>query len=225
MADVQVRLLVFVHVAAGLACLLAGAVALLARPKGQVLHRLTGRAFARLITVVGATAFGLLVFRFNTFFFVLAVFSFYLAFSGVRVLDRKRPDRGQAAKPIDVWAAWTTVIVAVAAIGLRLAGVLGDDAAVVLGVLSASVATAVYDLWRFARPEHSLSRRNVWLVEHLAKMGGAYIAISSAFSATVLTFLPHPLGSIWPALVGTPPLIFVARRYWLRLNRRDDQDD
>lgn len=214
--ELLIRVLIVVHVIAGLGCLGAGPVAMMAR-KGGVLHRRAGRAFAWLIGVVALTAFVLLALRFNTFFFVLSVFSFYLAFSGLRVLGRKRPDRGQTARPADWWAAGATVLVGVASLFLRVVGVLGDDAVAVLGLLSAAVVVAVYDLWRFAFPGHAYSRRGVWLVEHLAKMGGAYIAVACAFSGTVLTFLPSPFAQIWPALVGTPPLIFVARRYWRRL--------
>jgi hypothetical protein len=52
-----------------------------------------------------------------------------------------------------------------------------------------------------------------WLVDHLTRMGGAYIAAVSAFSAVNFASLPGVARWLWPTLVGTPVLVYLARRY------------
>jgi hypothetical protein len=44
-------------------------------------------------------------------------------------------------------------------------------------------------------------------------MGGAYIAAVSAFSAVNFASLPGVARWLWPTLVGTPVLVYLARRY------------
>jgi hypothetical protein len=80
-AQTAILVLTIVHVGAGLLCLLLGPVAFLSA-KGRARHRGAGLLYLRLMIVMAASAFLLLTLRFNAFFFVLATFSFYLAFSG-----------------------------------------------------------------------------------------------------------------------------------------------
>lgn len=214
----------FVHIAAGLLCLTVGPVAMLARPKGSALHRRAGRWFMGLMLTLAITAGLLLCVRWNPFFFALSVFSFYLAFSGWRVLGRKQPRRSKAesARPVDWAAAFASVVVGFASLYLWRVGVFGSDAVIVLGTLGFAVAAALYDLWRFARPDALSGYPSAWLLEHLSKLSGAYIAVACAFTGTVFTqfnLLPVAIAQTWPAIVGTPLLLFVANRYWRKSRR------
>jgi len=221
--------LTLIHVLAGFACLGLGLAAMLARPKGAERHRRPGRRFMASILIVAVTALILLTFRWNPFFFALSVFSFYLAFSGWRVLRRKRPDlhADQRARPVDWLAATASLATGIAAVFIYFAGGFGhqsDQAAVVLGTLAFAALAAVYDLWRFAFPL-VLPRlaprviRGVWLLEHQTKLSGAFIALACAFSGTVARDIPPALAQTIPAMVGTPLLLFFAWQQWRRLRR------
>lgn len=214
----------FLHIGAGLSALAVGPWAMLARPKGSAGHRRAGRAYLWTMGGVGTTAALLLVFRWNPFFFALTVLSFYLALSGWRVLRRKRPhaDIKQRASVLDFVAAVLTIAVGAASFGLWRQGVFGPDAAIVLGTLGFAVIAAVYDLWRFRRPDLLANRPALWLVEHITKICGSYIALACAFSGTVFTALPVAVAQTWPALVGVPLMLFVANGYWRRANKRPD---
>src|ERR1700733_14317879 len=78
-----------VHIAAGSSALIVGLIAIIAS-KGKKLHRLTGRLFLILMTIVILTGLiGVFVFGRNTFLLVITVLSGYQAFSGYRVIKAK----------------------------------------------------------------------------------------------------------------------------------------
>lgn len=77
------------HVAVGFVALFVAPGAMLAR-KGSRWHRRWGKVFVGAMSVVAASALFLAVMGGDTFLSLVAIFSFYLAFSGWRVLRRKR---------------------------------------------------------------------------------------------------------------------------------------
>jgi hypothetical protein len=229
MRQTFIESLMFIHICAGLGCIAAGPAAMLIRPKGGVLHRRYGLWYVRLMALLASTAAVLLVFRWNPFFFSLSALSFYLCFSAWRVLLRKRahilpPEPFQRAQGIDWAAAGATIAVGIASVFLWRGGYFGDQAdqaAIVLGTLAFAVIIAAFDLWRFLYPAALSRYPAAWLIEHLAKMGGSYIAVASAFSGTVLQqFLPITFAQTWPAIVGVPIILWVSFRYWLPMRRR-----
>jgi uncharacterized membrane protein len=110
----------WLHVAAGLLALGLAPAAMLTA-KGGPAHRRWGRVYVRAMAVVAATAVTLTAWRPNLFLTLVAVFSFYAAFTGSRVLRRKRPDRGERATALD----WTAALLtAAASLGLVVLGLL-----------------------------------------------------------------------------------------------------
>ena len=96
-----------VHVAAGASSFLLAPVAL-ATAKGGKQHKRWGMVYLWSMGVVAATALPMALYRPVLFLALVAVFSFYLAFSGFRVTRLKELERGGSAKPID-WIAARTV--------------------------------------------------------------------------------------------------------------------
>ncbi len=221
MRDVLSYLVLFLtalHVGVGVLCLGLGPGVLLVR-KGGTEHRRRGRLFLRLMAAMAVSAVLLIVIRFNSFFFVLAVFSFYLAFSGYRVLWRKRPEQGDCARPLDWAGACLAVLVSAGGIAANSTGMLHGDPLFVGTILGGTLLVSVYDLHRFARPLSRLQRPMLWFFEHMGKLLGSYIAVVAAFSATVLTFIPTPLRQLWPMLVGMPLMIALIVKYRRKFDR------
>ena len=94
-------LLVF-HVFAGSVALVSAGAALVLKKGGQ-LHRRAGRAFFYSMVVIFLTAVVMAMQTSNTFLFLVALFSFYLAFSGWRFA------RNQSGEP--QWMDWLAVII------------------------------------------------------------------------------------------------------------------
>ena len=96
------QILIISHVVAGVISLITGLMAAFIGKKGGKLHRQVGKIFFWCMAWIFVSAILIISFiRFSPFLMVIAVFSFYLAFSGVRVLKIRKTMK---AAPID-WAA------------------------------------------------------------------------------------------------------------------------
>lgn len=199
------------HVAAGFLALFAGLGAILTE-KGGDRHRKFGRAYVYAMAFVCGSVLVLLAFEQSfarQFLTLVAVFSFYFAFSGYRVLSRKRPSDEPAL--VD----WLVLgLTGVASVGLLGFGGLvmldgGEFAPVLLVFGVIGTAFAGQDLLKFRREPD----RGAWVAEHLTRMGAGYIATVSAFSAVNFVFFPTTVQWLWPTVLGTPLLFYFARQY------------
>jgi uncharacterized membrane protein len=82
-----------VHATSGAVALAAGPVAMAAR-KGRRPHRLAGRAYAVVMALATVSALYLAVATENVLLLVVAVFSFFLVFTGWRALGQRRLHEG-----------------------------------------------------------------------------------------------------------------------------------
>jgi uncharacterized membrane protein len=96
------RALLLIHVAAGLTALVMAPLAMLVR-KGGTAHRRWGKVYFWAMFAIFASSLAVMTYRLNLFLLFIAVLAFYSAFSGCRVLQRKRPQRGRGAAWLD-WA-------------------------------------------------------------------------------------------------------------------------
>ena len=101
------RTLLGVHIAAGTGAFLLAPVAL-ATAKGGRAHKRWGMVYLWCMGAVAVTALPMALYRPVLFLALVAVFSFYLAFSGYRVLKLKDLPRGGSARPVD----WTAAVIA-----------------------------------------------------------------------------------------------------------------
>lgn len=199
-----------VHAGTGSLALLFGLVAICA-PKRGPNHRRFGYAFLYAYAVVVVTAaIGILAFEFRSFLAVVTVVSFYDAFAGYRALQL----RGARPQPLDIVAAMAGLCTPWFFIAMMRRLHQPWSPVLTWSVLGGLVVTSSYDLLRTIIPITYL--RRTWIQEHLLKMIGAYIAISSAFAGTVF---PHqmPLAAILPSAVGeTVALVFlvIGPRAW-----------
>lgn len=195
----------WLHIAAGTVSLFAG-IAALVTTKGGYRHRQAGKGFLVSMGAVVATVLILVAIDPTSFRIILtlvAIFSGYLAFSGYRVLSRKRPT--SSAHLID-WMAAGSVIFACLALGTwGVRWVLdGNSFGIVMGVFGGiGIAFGTLDLRLFHGDE-----QEEWIVNHLQRMIGAFIATVSAVSAVNLTHLLGILAWLWPTILGVPLIAY-----------------
>jgi hypothetical protein len=199
----------WVHIAAGAVALLAG-VGAMGTEKGGRRHRQAGKAFVAAMGVVVATTVLLLAFdptSFRVFLALVAVFSGYLAFSGYRVLSRKRP----ADEPTTVdWVAAGSVVLACLALGgWGLARLLdGTTFGLVLVVFGGiGLAFGGMDVRTFRA-----GGDGEWIVTHLQRMLAAFIATVTAVSAVNFGSL-GVVAWLAPTVVISPLIAYWSNEY------------
>jgi len=217
-----IRTLLAVHIAAGLLALVVAPVAMVT-VKGGPAHRRWGAVYYWAMALVALTAIGLALWRPNYFLALVAVFSFYFAFRGRRVLGHKRPERDEGPTGLDWIAAAGTALASAALVVLGLvqpspAWVQLGRVAVVFGVLG--LVLAGLDLTRFLRPP---ADRNAWWFSHMSGMLGSYVAAVTAFSVVNFTFLPTTARWLWPTVIGTPLIALWVTYYKRRFAARRER--
>lgn len=204
--------LLFTHIATGFGCVVVGLAPIMTR-KGSRLHRLSGRVFAVLMTVLLVFAWGMTALRPNAYFLALSAAATLGLFSGLRGLRRKRPDlrHENRARPLDWIATLAAMIIGVLVLWLALTGRSDAPPQILIALAYGSLSLGAWDIWRFARPSDWPFSPQLWMYEHLWKMLGAYSAVLSAFSGNFLTAIPMPWSALWPTvLFQSLSLIWVA---------------
>lgn len=199
------------HAVGGAVALVAGPVAMRAR-KGQARHRAAGRTYALAMAFTTFSALYLALATRNLFLLMIAVFSFFLVFTGWRALSQKRLHEGHGARWFDWLVAGLTLAFSV---GLLAAGLAtGEDVTALFFGVGGSILAL-----REMRLLTGRVQPGAWMVRHMIGMSGAYIATVSAFAVVTLTFLPRPVAFIAPTLIGTPIIAWVATRLTVALRQ------
>jgi uncharacterized membrane protein len=186
----------------------------LATTKGGEAHRRWGMVYLWAMGVVACTALPMALYRPVLFLALVAVFSFYAAWSGYRATRLKELARGGSARPIDWVAGGVTFCSSAALAGLAMfkpaavqhMGVV----AIVFGILGMRLAGR--ELWKFVRKP---KEKMFWWYTHLGNMIASYIAAWTAFSVNTL---PQIFGNsmwlwLWPALIGVPAIVLTTGYY------------
>jgi len=189
--DTAMTTLRWLHIAAGTVALFVAPGAMLTM-KGGLAHRRWGKVYFWAMALVAASAIVLGLWRPNIFLALLALFSFYMAFSGYRSLFRKRP--AQRPEAIDWIAALVTLAASAALVVLGLvrpgpAWQRVGIVPVVFGVLG--LVLAGLDLAKFVRPPED---RHAWWFAHMGGMLGSWdtVPVTSEGPDTELVLADPP---------------------------------
>ena len=185
-----------IHVAAGSFALIIGLIAIIAS-KGKKLHRLTGRLFLILMSVVIITGLiGVFVFGRNTFLLVITVLSGYMAFSGYRVIKAK----SNIPKFTDIFVCLLSLVTVLYFLYyFKSIGMIWSPV-IVYSTVGYLFLMIIYDLGRYLIPARKYA--NLWIYEHIVKMVGAFGGLLSAFSGTVFPQY-QPYSQFMPSILCT----------------------
>ncbi len=201
------KIFLVLHVICGIIAFTAAPGAMMTK-KGSLWHRRFGNAFFYGMMAVAASAFILWTLGSSLFLMLLAVFSFYLAFSGYRAVKIK----SGSAQKIDWSVASAALLAGLGLIALGINGKMHGEDFGIVAILLGSIAAlgAAKDMLRFSRP---VVDKKAWLIIHLTKMLAAYIATVTAVSAVNFQFLPPVWRWLWPTIIITPFIIMWTRKY------------
>lgn len=216
------RCLLVVHIGMGLVAFVCAPVAL-ATAKGGKTHRRWGKIYFWAMAGVAATALALSILLPILFLALVAVFSFYAAFSAYRILSLKDLGRGGRAQ----WFDWAAALVTFATSGvLAWIGAFRPQLVPGTGLIAEvfgaiGMVIAARSMGTFLRPP---AEKQFWWYLHMSGMIGSYIAAVAAFS--VVNLSPH-FGNawwvwLWPVMVGIPALEIWKRSYRAKFARKRD---
>ena len=217
--EILESILIISHVVAGVASLIAGLMSAFIGKKGGKLHRQVGRVFYWCMFWIFVSALLIVSFvRFSFFLTIIAVFSYYMAFSGVRALRIKKSKK---VAFIDWFAGYLTALVGIGLFGYGIYRLVETASADVLGLLSLffgffTAQTAYQNLKVFRKLDQQ--EKLWWWFAHMNSMGGSLIASITAFLVQNGRIFDLPNNLAWlpwilPAMIGSPLIAFWARKY------------
>ena len=200
--------LLYIHIFSGFLSLLI-AYSLLFIKKGNKLHKKLGMIYVYGMTTIFLTALPMsLLGEVNVFLFVVAIFSFYLAFSGFR----QGRSREGAKNKIDKALSFFILLAALGLFFLAITLFLSNDTMWITATLfgTLSLVFGIRDQIRFRSSEkpNYYDRTNL----HLILMLSATIATTTAFWVTVDFFTEDWLNWVSPNFVLVPVIIYFSRR-------------
>ena len=200
--------LLYLHILAGFISL-GIAYVLLFIKKGNKRHKKLGMIYVYGMSTIFVTAIPLsLIGEFNPFLFVIAIFSFYLAFSGYRQGRDRNGAREQIDKALGIFITATSILFYSMAVSLYLI----EDSMWITSVIFGSIAL-VFSINDFRRMKiverpNFYDRTNL----HLNLMLAGTIATTTAFIVTIDPFSTLWLNWVAPTIVGTPIIIYFSKR-------------
>ncbi|OEK02647.1 hypothetical protein BFP97_14440 [Roseivirga sp. 4D4] len=219
------QILIISHVVAGITSLLTGLVAGFFGRKGGKLHRQVGKVFFWCMFWVFISAILIIsLVRFNAFLMVIAVFSFYMAFSGYRSLKIKKTRK---VETIDWTAGIITLLFGLFMIGMGF-NYLVPSFSSVLGYLCLFFGFfTAQNAWENLRMYRKIDSADKmwWWFAHMNSMSGSLIATITAFlvqNGEIFNF-PNQLGwMLWvfPTFIGFPIVSYWNRKYKAQFQTR-----
>lgn len=207
--------ILILHIVSGGTGLITGTINLIRR-KGDKLHNQIGLGFTYAMISAGASAIVLSMMHPNYFLFIVGVFTLYMVSTGYRYIRLRLEGIDNGPKTLD-WV--LTGSMGIAGICFILFGgwqlYMKSNFGTVLLVFGAiGILMVRSDLNNY---KGKAAERNYWLLAHLQRMTGAYIASLTAFLVVNMdrlpSFIPGILFWLLPTAVLTPMIIFWSRKY------------
>ena len=194
----MLQILLPIHILAGIISLTSAALAV-SSEKGKRLHVLSGRAYFWGMATIFLTAIPMSIISSNIFLFLIAIFSFYLAFAGMRFARNR--------KGIAITLDWIAVsLMILSGLGMWILAAIyflnSNTQYIVLlvfGFLSISLGYADFRSYKnnSATGKERISR-------HLTNMMGGTIAVITAVLVVNPPFEPEWVWWILPTVLITP---------------------
>ncbi|MCC7532397.1 MAG: DUF2306 domain-containing protein [Bacteroidia bacterium] len=203
------------HIVGGSVGLFTGTINLV-RKKGDKRHKLVGRFFVYGMLTAGFSSLVLSIIHPNYFLFIVGIFTIYLTGTGTRYLRLKMLGNNQLPKTMD----WTITIAMLLSglifIGLGIKHLIDSNnfgiVFIVFGLLGVRLV-----MTDFKNYKGQIIAKNYWLLAHLQRMTGAYIASATAFLVVNAKYFPEQIPSIayWllPTVILFPLIISWTKKY------------
>jgi len=198
----MMQILLTIHILAGTIALLCAALAVTSE-KGKKLHVLSGRTYFWGMATIFLTAIPMSIITSNIFLFLIAIFSFYLAFAGMRFARNR--------KGIVTTLDWTAVgLMILSGIGMWILAAIyflnSNTQYIVLLVFGFLAITLGYADFRSYKNNSATGKERI--SRHLTNMMGGTIAVITAVLVVNPPFEPAWVLWVLPTALITPVILW-----------------
>ena len=204
--------LLFIHIIAGSISLIAAAFAVLSS-KGKKLHILSGRTCFWGMAIIFLTAIPVSIVSANIFLFLVAIFSFYLAYAGLRFARNRKG----IANFFDWVAIGLMVLSGVIMLFLATNYFMNSNSQYITLTVFGFIAISLgYADFKSYRNKSAIGKQRI--ARHLTNMLAGTIAVITAVLVTNINIEPVFILWILPTIIITP-IIFWWNRKILGVNK------
>tara|TARA_Y100000287_G_scaffold70516_1_gene55867 strand:- start:30 stop:665 length:636 start_codon:yes stop_codon:yes gene_type:complete len=200
------QILLAIHILAGIVSLLSAALAV-SSAKGTKPHVLSGRTYFWGMAIIFSTAIPMSIISSNIFLFLIAIFSFYLAFAGMRFARNRKG----VASILD-WIAIGLMIFS--GIGMWILAAIyllnSNTQYIVLSVFGLLAIALGYADFRSYKNNSATGKERI--SRHLTNMMGGTIAVITAVLVVNPPFEPEWVWWVLPTALITPVIFWWNRR-------------
>ena len=195
------QILLPIHILAGIIALLCAALAV-SSEKGKRLHVLSGRTYFWCMATIFLTAIPMSIISNNIFLFLIAIFSFYLAFAGMRFARNRKG----VATTLD-WIAVSLMVLS--GLGMWILAAIyfsnTNTQYIVLLIFGFLAIALGYADFKSHKNKSAIGKERI--SRHLTNMMGGTIAVVTAVLVVNPPFEPEWVWWVLPTVMITP-LIF-----------------
>lgn len=206
------NVLLLIHIACGMTALGCGLIPMLSR-KGSTLHRVGGRWYVWSMWGVVFSALPLSIMKQNLFLGTIAIFTAYMIYSGYRSAIRNTVVPQSIADLLMMGLALLSGAIMISYGSWLLLGPSGKTGMGIILLVFGTITflLGVEDLghWKKRAQESQKS----WMLVHLSRFGGAYIATITAFLVTNVEGIPSLVLWLPPTLIGTVAIARSSRKW------------
>jgi len=195
-------ILLSIHILAGSVALLSAASALLTE-KGKKFHVLIGKAYFWSMVIIFLTALPMSIITGNVFLFLIAIFSFYLAFSGMRFAK----NRTGVPTRVDLIAVNFMLLSGIGMWILAIIFFIDNDSQFITLIVFGFLALFLgYGDFQTFKNQTAIGKERI--AKHLTNMMGGTIAVVTAVLVVNPPTNPEWLWWILPTVLITPVIFW-----------------
>jgi uncharacterized membrane protein len=218
--NISFKLLLIIHIAFGSIGLLTGLFNIIQK-KGDKSHKIFGSVFYFSMLLAGFSSLMLSCLHPNYFLFMVGFFTLYMVGSGKRYIKHKQVEKRQIEK-IDWVISIIMLLAGLLFVGLGILSILKSNLFGLVFVTFGSLGLLF--VWQdFLNFTNKTSIKNYWLIGHLQRMVGAFIASMTAFLVVNATYLPGTIPGFvfWllPTIIFTPLIIKWSKKYQVKVSK------
>lgn len=213
--EIIFRIFLTIHIAGGAVGLLSGIVNMIAQ-KGDSRHKIVGKVFSVSMLTAGLSSLVLSAIHPNLFLFMVGVFTVYMVATGNRYLHLKMLNHHQKPQRIDWFLTIAMLLSGVLFVSLGTLNLVKSNT-FGLVFITFGIIGLLFVRNDFANYRGKSQISNYWLLQHIQRMTGAFIASTTAFLVVNARYFPEYIPSfifwILPTLIFTPLIIKWSKKY------------